>query len=124
MASTFEVVLSKLPSDSTKANIIYNLSKLESEENRDHYKNLVVEQYYKGFPTLDYLFYPPLYSPEIDQIHTRISYTKHDMVIREGTRCKHCKGTNTHSVDEQRGGGDEYIPTRVTCYDCNKQYRT
>lgn len=123
MTSSIEVIINNLPNDYMKANIIYNLGKLETEEDKEKYSALVTEQYYAGFPNKDYLFYPPLYKTEIDNIHERISYTKHDKVIRHGVKCKYCKGNNTNSQDQQRGGGDEYIPTRVTCFDCHKNYR-
>ena len=119
----FEIVISKLPEDSTKANILHNYNTLQGAE-RAGYAEFVIDHYYKDFPDTSYLFYPALYKQEIDKIHERISYSKYDQVIRHGVKCKHCKGTNTDFKEQQVGGGDEYIPTRVTCHDCNKSYRT
>lgn len=120
--SSFDAILDKLPSDSIKANIIYNLESLENEESKEEYKNKVISSYHNGFEDMAYLFFNELYKEEIDNIHLRISYTKHDRVIRRGIKCKFCKSTNTFSEDKQKGGGDEYIPSRVTCFDCQKEY--
>lgn len=121
MLSNFEVVLGKIPFSADKANIIHNLLILESDDSKDRYKKFVVDNFYEGKPPSVSLFWPELYS-EIVDIHERISYTKHNRVIRNGVKCKYCKGTNTFSEDKRKGGGDEYIPTRVVCYDCNREY--
>lgn len=119
--SDFDIVVEKLPFSATKANILFNLSKFNSEEELEKYKNFIVDTYYKGQGEESFLFYPPLY-PELKDIHRRISYIKHDRVGRQGVQCKFCKGVNTQSREERRGGGDEYIPSRVECFDCGKKY--
>lgn len=118
---SFEYILNQLPSNSIRANIIYNLNKLDSEDSKNKYKALIESQYQNQFEDNDYLFFEDLY-PELDQIHERISYAKHDRVLRQGVKCKFCKSINTKSADKQKGGGDEYIPTQVQCYDCGKKY--
>lgn len=122
MSTDFDVVIDKIPFSADKANILHNLSVLETQEAKDGYKAFVVDNFYQGKPPSVSLFYPELY-PEIADIHERISYTKHNRVIRNGVKCRECKGTNTFS-DEKKGGrsSDEYIPTKVVCYDCNKEY--
>lgn len=118
--NNFETILSRLD-DTTAANIRYDLSKLESEEDRTSYQTFVVDSFYKE--NLEAIpFYPELYKEEIDNIHERISYQKHKRVVRKGRRCKICGGTNTFEDEKRKGGGDEYIPSRVQCYDCGKAY--
>lgn len=121
MESDFDVVLERIPFSAEKANILHNLKVLFSQESQKKYKEYVVNNYYQGKPLTSSLFYEELY-PEISDIHERISYTKHNRVIRNGVKCKYCKGTNTFSEDKAVAAGDEYIPTRVVCYDCNREY--
>lgn len=118
---SFDKIVSGLPNDSIKFNILYNLDKLTTEESKDRYREVVVKSYRNAFDDFDYLFFQDLY-PEIEQIHERISYSKHNRVIRHGVKCKKCGSTNTFSEDKQKGGGDEYIPTEVQCYNCGKRY--
>jgi hypothetical protein len=121
MSRDFEVVIDRIPFSADKANILHNLSVLESEESKDNYRKFVVDTYYQSKNLSNSLFYEDLY-PEIVDIHERISYTKHNRVIRNGVKCRYCKGTNTFSGDKRKGGADEYIPTEVMCYDCNRKY--
>ena len=119
---SFDSVISNLPDDSIKANILYNLSRLDSDEDKNTYKEIVLDSYNNDlFGDNDYLFFYKLY-PEIEKIHERISYEKHDQVIRKGPKCKFCKSENTLGQEQQRGGGDEYIPSRVQCFECGKNY--
>lgn len=119
----FESIIKRLPKDSVKANILHNLEKLDSEEAKERYKNSIVASYPEGIEDSSYLFFEELY-PEIKDIHLRISYSKYDKVsrTRKGVKCKLCKNQNTESKDKPKGGGDEYIPTEVHCFDCNKTY--
>lgn len=121
MSRDFEVVIDRIPFSADKANILYNLSVLESEESKNNYKKFVVDTYYQAKNLSSVLFYEDLY-PEIVDIHERISYTKHNRVIRNGVKCRYCKGNNTFSGDKRNRGADEYIPTEVVCYDCNRKY--
>lgn len=122
MSRDFDIVIDKIPFSADKANIMYNLSVLESEESKDAYKKFIVDNYYQAKQLSESLFFQDLYPDEILNIHERISYTKHNRVIRNGVKCRYCKGTNTFSNDKRRGGADEYIPTEVMCYDCNRKY--
>lgn len=123
MSSDFDVVIGKIPFSADKANILHNLAVLDSDESQERYKKFVVDNFYQGKSASSSLFYPELY-PEMKDIHERISYTKHNRVIRNGVKCKECKGTNTFSEDnDRRGGADEYIRRKVTCYDCGIDYR-
>ena len=121
---SFDSLIKDLPNNSSlKANILYNLSKLH-ENNREAYKNSVVAEKKNLFGDSDYLFYEELYTSEIENIHERMSYSKHDRVLRKGFKCKFCNSENTFSQDKQGGGGDEYIPEDVQCYNCNKRYKS
>ena len=117
----FDTVMHKIPFSHKKANILYNLEKLDSDKDKEEYKSLIVSDFYNRNSDINYLFFPSLYKKEIKEIHEIISYTKHSRVIRIGVKCRFCKGTNTDSKDERKGGGDEYIPSRVICYDCGKR---
>lgn len=106
----------------TRREIEYNMSKVDDKQK---YKDFIVDHYYRFPEPKDLnriIFYPEVYAKEIDNIHERISYAKYNQVVRRGMRCKFCGSDNTMFKDEQRGGGDEYIPTRVTCYNCGKNY--
>lgn len=118
---SFEYILNKLPTDFIKANISYNLNSLSSEEAKEEYRQYVIKAYQHRFKDNEHLFFNSLY-PEIADINERITYTKYDRVIRKGVKCKKCGSENTQSEDKQKGGGDEYIPSRVQCYDCGKSY--
>lgn len=116
----FDIVLDKILDSDLKANILYNLDFISTEENKEKFRKFVVDSYYDGNVD-DILFYTPLY-PSLKDIHKRISYIKYSRVIRHGIKCKMCGSENTTADEQRRGGGDEYIPSRVQCFDCGKKY--
>ena len=98
--STFDTIMNKLGNTKTKANILYILDTLETNELKDEYRKFIIDKYYKDDFKDEGLFWQKAY-PEIKDIHTRISYRKHNRVIRNGPKCKGCKSTNTF-YEQQR----------------------
>jgi hypothetical protein len=119
---SFESIINKIPKESDRANILYNLEKLSSEELKQEYKDFVVKSFKQSGENNQHLFFKGFYNDILLEVYRRASYAKHDFVVRQGTKCKFCKGQNTISQDNPNAGGDEYIPTKVKCYDCNKEY--
>ena len=108
-----------------KANILYQLSQLSDENDINNFKKSIIEEKNNTlFEKSDYLFYPIFYKQEIKNINKIVSYLKHNQVVRVGHVCKYCKQNNTIDQEQRRGGGDEYIPTKIQCFNpaCGKQY--
>lgn len=119
--SDFDIVVEKLGSF-TKANILHFLKVIDNDETKEEYKQYIVDSYYNDDFDHEGLFWPKAYDKFIKDIHLRMSYRRHNRVIRNGVKCKACKSTNTFSFEQQRAAGDEYIPTKTICYDCRKQF--
>lgn len=119
----FDSLIDLIPVKSYKANILYNLKMMDNEKHIEEYKLSILENLYSSKLGSTILFFPNIH-PEINKdIHKRVSYRKHNQVIRKGPQCRGCKNTNTFTYEQQRGGGDEYIPTRAVCYDCGRQFQ-
>lgn len=119
--SDFETVLTNLGDTMTRANIEHIHDNLSTEELKEGYRNYIVTSFYENDFDHEGLFWPKSY-PELEDIHLRISYRKHNQVSRTGSKCVQCKSTNTFSFEQQRAAADEEIPTRTICYDCGKQF--
>jgi hypothetical protein len=123
MEKELETVLSLLPDDSVKANILFYLHYFKKEEFIDVYKREVIDNFYGKKDPNVYLFSNSLYPIPLKNIHERISYEMFDKVIRNGYICKYCKSNNTTAKERLRGGGDEYIPLEITCHNCGRKFK-
>lgn len=114
--STFDGVMSRFPHH-VQADINWQRSKLRGDELK-LYEDYVIAN---RSDIKKILFYPPFFVQEKRRIDTQIFYQKHNLVPRDGLKCKHCGSNNTKTRQLQLRSGDESMTTIIYCYDCKQE---